>query len=897
VLGTLVVNGSPSSEVLFASPSVGDWAGIMLSNVEESTISGARFVKCGVNTAITVLGSSNVAITDCRFENINFSNPFMYTIPNAIALHITDSKDIIIENNRFIKNIMPDPVGWHGDALSVIRFVNSSDIIFDSNIIEDNVTPQNVIFIVDESYDQIGEIDIQHNKIKYNRNRAGALVIKNLSNTVAVNIIDNQISYNSGSHEYLGSYEQSAGLNIDGNHISVCDNTLSYNNSHQGGGLYVVLRGEISVERNMIFRNTAIIGGGLFIVSKQEYNDNYLPVLSQSTESVQKFVLNAVFENVGNPSALYVASTKMKFTENPRNLNILQEGFYFFMNSFINNTCLFLGGEGVSAIQVSSGELALINCLTADNEGYGLFLTGAMAPPLPIVPNKPVICINSIFWGNSGNTEIAAYATTNIDERSYFYNSIITGENNGIDLQRYTNDYIYNYDTMFVDRYSQDYRISNPDYSTWTVAYGSPYENFIGLYPYAPNVSPVYEKVLNPFTWYYVSFPKLDRDPETNDSIPFSDLTDQISFNWNIVYQNELQYSQYKPDLSSNENPPPFIWDLILDPVCSTNGYKIMVNAPDTLYFEGPTISPNQKIQLIGGQENWIGYFLNRKVSLFDAFSLSDLGNIEYIKTQYGGIYSNDSGFIASSKERFLEYGDMVMIKPSIDMTIQWETGKVAEPDPLQNSRLFVYTSLPNYTSIFVEVDPQDIPAEIAVFVNGVCKGASVYEGVITEVLAYLDEVDVNQEIDIVYGYYTRAPQKQVSDFALINPSTNQLEYKPLLARHGDKYYHIKHSQKVTISESIATPVVQLHQNYPNPFNPQTNISFYLSQDDSITLSIYNIRGQKVKDLYNGTMKSGMHSIVWNGRDKDNRQVSSGVYFYKLNTNHGSIQKKMLLLK
>jgi len=808
---------------------------------------------------------------------------------SAIALHITESSDLIITNNQFIRNRIIYS-GWHGDAISVIRFVNSSNIVFSGNIVEENVTPQNVVFIVDESNLSIGTINIEDNKIKYNKNRAGALVINNLSNTVAINIYNNQISYNSGINEVLGSYEQSAGLNIDGNNITVRDNVLSYNESHQGGGLFVVLRGEIAVEENKIFRNTAICGGGMYIMSKLEYDSSYNLVLSQQSNTIQKFESNVVFENVGNPGALYVASSKISYTLSPLNLNILQDSFYFLKNSFINNRCLIQDGEGVSAIQVSSGELALINCLTVDNEGHGLYLSGPL-------PNKPVVSINSVFWNNSSVFEIAAWATSSTDEKSYFYNSIITNLTDSIDLRRYNAVDVEEGDPMFVDRYFQDYHITNPYYGT-VDAYGLVYDNYIGLYPYDFSARSVDGRILDADIWHYVSFPKLDRDADLDDPVLFSDIAMYFEHNGAKIYREGMVLSRFE-STDPFINPPVFEWNPVLvDMLSSKDGFIIMPSQTvDLSLLEGKTLTPNQKIDLRGGQENWIGYFLNRTVTLFDAFSLDALDNIEYIKTKDGGIYAINDGFISSSKERTISFGDMAIIKPYHNMAFKWETGRDLSPAPFRAPILFEFTTLPKYSSIFIEVDPQDIPAEIAVYVNDVCKGASIYEGDVTEVLAYLDETDINQEIEIVYGYYTRAPKKLVSDFALINLSTRQLEYKPLIARNSDNYYHIKHSKKVMNSESITAPIIQLHQNYPNPFNPQTNISFYLSIDDSISLSIYNIRGQKVRDLYNGTIKSGMHSIVWNGKDKENRQVSSGVYFYKLNTTFGSVQKKMLLLK
>ncbi|MCK4695884.1 MAG: T9SS type A sorting domain-containing protein [Candidatus Cloacimonetes bacterium] len=85
--------------------------------------------------------------------------------------------------------------------------------------------------------------------------------------------------------------------------------------------------------------------------------------------------------------------------------------------------------------------------------------------------------------------------------------------------------------------------------------------------------------------------------------------------------------------------------------------------------------------------------------------------------------------------------------------------------------------------------------------------------------------------------------------------------------------------------------------NFPNPFNPTTTISFSIPEDIKVNLSIYNIKGQKIKTLFNNKLVKGEHSIIWNGKDKNDRSVSSGVYLYKLNLPGKTTVKKMLLLK
>ncbi len=85
--------------------------------------------------------------------------------------------------------------------------------------------------------------------------------------------------------------------------------------------------------------------------------------------------------------------------------------------------------------------------------------------------------------------------------------------------------------------------------------------------------------------------------------------------------------------------------------------------------------------------------------------------------------------------------------------------------------------------------------------------------------------------------------------------------------------------------------------NYPNPFNPTTTISFNLPEEENVTLSIYNTKGQKVKTLLNSYLAKGKHSIVWNGEDDYGKKVATGIYFYKISTGKKNYMKKMLLVK
>ena len=86
--------------------------------------------------------------------------------------------------------------------------------------------------------------------------------------------------------------------------------------------------------------------------------------------------------------------------------------------------------------------------------------------------------------------------------------------------------------------------------------------------------------------------------------------------------------------------------------------------------------------------------------------------------------------------------------------------------------------------------------------------------------------------------------------------------------------------------------------NYPNPFNPSTTISFNIYEPAKVELDIFNIKGQKIKTLVNENLVKGIHEVLWNGRNDNNKSVASGVYFYKLSVNGKDYSvKKCLMLK
>ncbi len=90
---------------------------------------------------------------------------------------------------------------------------------------------------------------------------------------------------------------------------------------------------------------------------------------------------------------------------------------------------------------------------------------------------------------------------------------------------------------------------------------------------------------------------------------------------------------------------------------------------------------------------------------------------------------------------------------------------------------------------------------------------------------------------------------------------------------------------------------IALRQNAPNPFDHTTKIRFVLSTPCRVRLSVYNVRGQLVKVLFDRTTQEGEHTILWDGTAESGSRVSPGIYFYVLSTPMGTQRKKIVLLK
>jgi hypothetical protein len=84
--------------------------------------------------------------------------------------------------------------------------------------------------------------------------------------------------------------------------------------------------------------------------------------------------------------------------------------------------------------------------------------------------------------------------------------------------------------------------------------------------------------------------------------------------------------------------------------------------------------------------------------------------------------------------------------------------------------------------------------------------------------------------------------------------------------------------------------------NYPNPFRPHTFIDFRLDENRQVDISIYNVRGRKIRNIQQARLEAGVYTVMWDGRDERGNRVAAGVYYCRMQTNDRTLNQKITLL-
>jgi hypothetical protein len=384
----------------------------------------------------------------------------------------------------------------------------------------------------------------------------------------------------------------------------------------------------------------------------------------------------------------------------------------------------------------------------------------------------------------------------------------------------------------------------------------------------------------------WLSFPALDVVRDSAD-IAENVLTDILDPN----ILNQLEASDYTIRYLSGS------WENTDEQLTRTEGYKFKMFDAAQFDISGFKVPDNTKISLQSGSAgNWVGYWLEDTQSVFDALD-GYLDDIYMVQAQHWSILKSGSSWLVTTDKGYsptLSYADMAIIKCSTAIPkFTWNNSTPPEqPLEVAEPEYYTYSEQASYIPIFVELTStqKELPDEIGAFVNGDCVGAAVVTDTLVMVPAYRSQGPIELEM-----YFADNKEKSsIANYHCYAAGNEAVVMEKLPDKLRAEAYVVSLDPT---SELIPNTLQFSLENYPNPFNPTTTIFYTQPQAGSVSLEIFNIKGQKVRTLVNSHQASGSYQAVWNGRDDGGRQAASGIYFYKLQTPGYTTMKKMLLLK
>jgi len=401
--------------------------------------------------------------------------------------------------------------------------------------------------------------------------------------------------------------------------------------------------------------------------------------------------------------------------------------------------------------------------------------------------------------------------------------------------------------------------------------------------------------------WLWLSFPTLDDLCQILDYDVARVMLDNIlgTLPFLLDHFEWIAYPDYPVHTIEYISSPPPHWQNDDHIFTSPQGYKVQMVSedPTELVVIGFIENPGQEINLYAGEEdpydNWVGYFLEERREVLEL--VADIEEkIVSIRGQDWAlerVLSDPPGWIGYT-DATLEYGDMVVIRVNDDVVFSWDE-EVSSGEDMMNmeSQYFTYEERADYIPVFIEYTPAGEGEEIGMYVDGVCKGAEACGDTLTQINAYVILPNGSVETGEVEFVITDGGRsfESYSTYGLLENRRLVVRDGKIDLSDGRRYYHISFDD----GEADETPSWPMALGaYPNPFNPSTTIRYSLPRDGQATITVYNIRGQRVATLVNERQAAGEHELTWDASGQ-----ASGVYLVRLKCDNGTRVHKLLLLK
>ena len=350
-----------------------------------------------------------------------------------------------------------------------------------------------------------------------------------------------------------------------------------------------------------------------------------------------------------------------------------------------------------------------------------------------------------------------------------------------------------------------------------------------------------------------------------------------------LINNNQLLYVSSPKGYYSPDDPYS-----TLSTLNSKDGYYVKVKkSADKIYFRGKVLA-DASVSLSAGW-NLISYYPDYELNIEDAFTaLMSSNNLQYVVGFDEGALVYDPNSTSSNTLNVLKptRGYWVKVNEAVSSfsfpskSNSSASGKLAINHPMKHvdfkpttSFMFVKGKIVGNYNIgdvvkVVSEEGKTVGA-IGITSGGLLRNSPIYGDDFTT-----DETDglmAGEQLTFIYEGDTLS---------------STMKFKPMSL------------QEIELEFKAPLPsVFSLHQNYPNPFNPVTTIRYDVPDNSLVKIIIYDLTGRNIRTLVNEVSNPGRYSISWNGTDDFGKPVSSGMYFYRMNSTDFQSVKKLMLLK
>jgi len=677
------------------------------------------------------------------------------------------------------------------------------------------------------------------------------------SGTITGNIIEDNINACCGGEPDEVSY--GGGIYIETEEtdtVKVIGNTIRGNAAFEGGGIYATGTGEVVIDNNEITENSYADPGYPWI----GYGAG---ITCQNCTSV-KINYNLIHHNIEGPYGANNVVYINTYYPGPLDADV----------EITNNTIANNNNMNAVTLSLRTGNICtLTNNIIAYNH-YGIY---RYFGPHPIITYCNV-------WGNEEDYHGTNPGENCISEDPHFFDPA----NGNYSL-------IWNEDT-----FSPCIDTGDPD-TDWDTDNTPPDMGAIPAISHDYFYNQYDGGVIDHIEW--ISFPALNRITtgytEALGLLQRQELIDDDQYSTDdildhVVFEDEEQIYFYNESWINELQPDGYLH--------SYQGYKIVLQEGYTsadIGISGTWEDESEPIQLYANKANWVGCYLEEPATLRDAFD-SIWDEWISIKSEHWAIFRE---WEEEEIRGTVNPGELYIITVENDCELIWnESSPPVPPYRKEMTDYFSYEEKLDYMPILVDTVYGDTAvAELGVYYEDECIGASkVTDGYPVQILAYTPESGSKDggnglEFMLYYGS-SKNKAKVVTNYTVFNRETSAFVSKPV-------YYDRDDFVRVRLNTEGHQPEYEfaLMNNYPNPVhNGLTNISFALPKDDkNAEIQIFNIKGQLVKSVdCNGIVDSGngQYTITWDCHDNNGKEVSNGIYFYKLTSDNKTAVKKMLVI-